>query len=99
MIEGIQGYSNQYPIQTQAAYGAAQKQQVTQEFMAIFYKELLKQAFKPPNLSGTNNPKSIGNTFSTDMFVEQVALELAQSKSFSANELFPGAIERKPVTE
>jgi len=109
MIEGIQGYQNipraEVPRDEvgipgyQSGYSIEQRQKVQQEFMAIFYKELLKQAFKPPNLTGTNNPNSIGNTFSTDMFVEQMAKELAQSKSFSANELFPGAIERKLVTE
>lgn len=99
MIEGIQSYSSQYQAYVPYVAGLEQRQKVTQEFMAIFYKELLKQAFKPPNLTGTDNPNSIGNTFSTDMFVEQMALELARSKSFSANELFPGAIERKLVTE
>ena len=98
MIEGIQNtiiseYQNIRGPEYQPAYSVSQREKVSQEFMAIFYKELIKQAFKPPNLTGTDNPNSIGNTFSTDMFVEQMALELARSKSFSASELFPGVTE------
>ena len=93
MIEGIQGYQNIGIPEYQRGYPVGQRQKVVQEFMAIFYKELLKQSFKPPNLTGSDNPNSIGNTFSTDMFVEQMALELARSKSFSASELFPGVTE------
>lgn len=107
MVEGIQAYQNlrmsEYQntglVDYQMPISVSQKEKVTQEFMAIFYKELLKQAFKPPNLSGSKNQDSIGNTFGTDMFVEQMALELAQSKQFSASQLFPGAIERKQIAE
>ena len=53
---------------------------VKEEFMALFYKEILKQAFKPPT-SGFN-------TFTSDLLVEKLALELARSKSFSAEQLF-----------
>jgi hypothetical protein len=65
--------------------GGVQRKKVEQEFLAIFYKELLKDAFKPPKLNSGENSIS----FASDMMVEQFAKELAQSSSFSGIDLFP----------
>lgn len=73
-------------------------QKVKDEFMAIFYKELLKQAFKAPQIGitdGEENNQSFASLFTSDLLVEKLALELARNKSFSIDGLFPGVIEEK----
>jgi hypothetical protein len=71
--------------------GEAQRQRVEQEFLAIFYKEILKDAFKAPNLSS--------GSLGSDMLVEQFAEELAQSRSFSGIDLFPKAYNNDVVRD
>ena len=63
---------------------------VKEEFMALFYKEILKQAFKPPTsgFGEEGEENSMLGAFSSDMLVEKLALELARSKSFRAEQLF-----------
>ena len=63
---------------------------VKEEFMALFYKEILKQAFKPPTagLGEEGEENGMLGAFSSDLLVEKLALELARSKSFSAEQLF-----------
>jgi|GEM_PF-1149925 len=65
------------------------RQKVKEEFLAVFYKELLKQAFKPPKLGMGEDESSFMSTFGSDIMVEKMALELAQSGAFSARDLFP----------
>ena len=74
-----------------ATYAMMENQKVKDEFLALFYKELLKQAFKPPQpgLGQETNRSSLLGTFSSDLMLEKLALELAQSKSFRAEQLFP----------
>jgi hypothetical protein len=87
MIEGIQGYQGMRPL-----VGAAGQQKVKEEFLAIFYKQLLKQAFKPPKLGFENEDHSLTGTFGSDLLVERLALELARSGAFSTDALFPSGL-------
>ena len=92
MLEGIQGYQGMFGAQStpsmQALAGAG-SQKVKEEFLAIFYKALLKQAFKPPKLGMGDEENSLSTTFGSDLLVERLALELARSGAFSADNLFP----------
>lgn len=93
MLEGIQGYQGMLGAQStpsmRALVGAAGSQKVKEEFLAIFYKELLKQAFKPPKLGIGDEENSLSTTFGSDLLVERIALELARSGAFSTDDLFP----------
>ena len=53
------------------------------EFLTIFYKELLKQAFKAPDLSlkGEEKEDNVISNFNSDIMVEQLARELAKNAS------------------
>lgn len=66
---------------------------VKEQFMAIFYKELLKKAIKMPTFSSASQKDSMSATFASDILINKMALELAQSKSFSADNYFPAASE------
>ncbi|MBU0671420.1 MAG: hypothetical protein KJ732_00160 [Candidatus Margulisbacteria bacterium] len=85
MIDSIQAYQSGPKDMLQRAIPAisyAQQQQIKTEFLAIFYKELLKQAFKPPKLGLSEDDISFSSTFGADMLVDQFALQLAQSNAF-----------------
>ncbi len=64
-------------------------QKVKDEFLAIFYKELLKQSFKAPKFGFSEEDNSISAMFVSDLMIEQLALQLARSRSFSADALIP----------
>ena len=92
-IQGIQGFQGmQGVIGMQTLLGAAGRQKVKEEFLAIFYKELLKQAFKPPKLGFESENNNLTGTFASDMLVERLSLELARSGAFSPENLFPTGI-------
>jgi Rod binding domain-containing protein len=86
LIQAMQG--------VQATQGGQGREKVEQEFVAIFYKELLKQAFKTPSFGLDESSNSMYSTFGSDMMVEKLALELAKSNAFSAQNIFPADIER-----
>ena len=88
-IQGMPGMQALLEYQRSMVLGEAGRQKVKEEFLAIFYKELLKQAFKAPSLSFENENNSLVGSFGSDLFVEKLALELAQSGAFSADNLFP----------
>lgn len=89
MIEGLSSYigiRNNYQILNQfGASGALTKEtssenKVREEFLTIFYKELLKQAFSASSL-GLNteeNENNMVSSFSSDIMVEHLARQLAQ---------------------
>ncbi|MFA6431470.1 MAG: hypothetical protein WCV91_03705 [Candidatus Margulisiibacteriota bacterium] len=61
---------------------ATREEKVKQDFMALFYKEILKQIVKTPNLSmdededsGISNPVA---TYYNDLMVEQIAKDWVQ---------------------
>jgi hypothetical protein len=86
MLQGIQGLQG---VSGSRVLGAAGRQKVKEEFLAIFYKELLKQAFQPPKLGLEGEDNSLTGSFGSDLLVERLALELARSGAFSAENLFP----------
>ncbi|MDD5593674.1 MAG: hypothetical protein PHG97_02890 [Candidatus Margulisbacteria bacterium] len=64
-----------------AANGASAK--VSEEFLTIFYKEMLKQAVKSPALSYDPEKKdenSFFSAFNTDIMIEQFAKQLAKDQ-------------------
>lgn len=77
---GIQGLQSIYGAQgLQGLKGLGNKEKTEEEFLVIFYKELLKQVFKPFE----NEEGEYTKTFSSDLLVEQLALEFAKNRSFS----------------
>ena len=61
--------------------GSTQDQSTKTQFMAIFYKELLKQAFKAPNFSYAQDEQpSFGKSYVSDLFLDKMALQLAQKQ-------------------
>jgi hypothetical protein len=91
MIEEVQ--ARQYRQSMQGMERGVSRQQVKQEFMAIFYKELLKQSFKPPKF-GLEDNKSFMGTFGSDILLDKMAMQLAADKAFSADKILPKDIER-----
>ncbi len=54
-----------------------------QEFLTIFYKEMLKQAIKPPSLAYEPEDQEKNNLFSdlnTDIMVEEFAKQLVKNQ-------------------
>lgn len=106
MIQGIQGnQGNQEVMKAQLIQRAgqattyAERQKIKEEFIAIFYKALLKKTFKPPSFGLTDSGNSMTGMFGADILADKLALELAQSKSFSIDNLFPAVTERDISTE
>jgi hypothetical protein len=97
-LEDTQGLQDLQALMAYRGLGAAseaERSRVKEEFLAVFYKELLKQAFKPPRLGVSDEENnSMTTTFGSDLLVERLALELAQSGAFSAENLFPSEIGR-----
>lgn len=93
MVDGISPIINTDLIKrAQQATSDSERQKIKEEFLAIFYKEILKQTFQEPNLSPAeekDNANSFGSAFSNDMLLNQMALELARTKSFSAATVLP----------
>ena len=73
-------YSSMLPA-AQAAAAAGAKE----EFLTIFYKELLKQAFKAPDLTLGGEEQSAESAFylafNSDMMVEQLAAKMARKSA------------------
>jgi len=71
------------PAQYQSVTRTAAAAKVQEEFMVIFYREMLKQAFKAPDLSVTDGEEKNGAGFSaaysSEMMVEQLAREMIKS--------------------
>lgn len=94
--QGLYGFQNILSAemfqQVGRVSGYEQRQKVNEEFLAIFYRELLKQAFKPPKLGLGSENNSLTGAFSSDLLVERLALELARNRAFSADTLFPSGL-------
>lgn len=57
-------------------------QQVKEEFLALFYKELLKQAFKPSSLGFSDENNSISQVFGPEVLIDKMAREMVKNQSF-----------------
>ena len=98
-VNGISGYQGTQELFLRAsqATSSVERQKIKEEFLSIFYKEILKQSFKTPNFGGSENSNSVMGMFGSDILVEKLALELAQSKSFSIDSLFPNAVTGRDI--
>ena len=66
---------------------ATHSEKAQQEFMTLFYKEMLKQAFKPEDLNGDEEPQenSFISDFKSDIMVEQLANEMVKNGALRPN--------------
>ena len=67
----------------QAAGAGALNTKTGEEFLTIFYKEMLKQAIKPPALAydpDNQDEQSLFSALNTDIMVEQFAKELVKKQ-------------------
>jgi len=92
-ISGLQGIQSTGDLRILSAQS---KPKAEEEFLALFYKELLKQVFTPPKFGLENEDNSsFSNTFTSDLLVEKMALELARKQAFSAGQLFPDIVQER----
>ena len=83
----LKGYQGAERVQSR------QEQVAKKEFLAIFYKELLRQSFQPAKsawggLAGENNNSAL-TAFGNDIMLEKMAQHLASSnQAFSPDQLF-----------
>lgn len=88
MIDSIQALQKLQGNYQAVSSNPAVAQQVKEEFLAIFYRELLKQSFQPPTLSsGGDNSSGLAGSIVSDMYIDKMAQELAQSGSLSLDNL------------
>ncbi|MCX5726790.1 MAG: hypothetical protein NT030_06440 [Candidatus Saganbacteria bacterium] len=72
------------------------KQNASKEFAAIFYSEILRQVFGgEKEVIGGENSFFGRNPVSVDLFIDQLAMKLAESGKLSGEDIFrvPGGIE------
>ncbi len=70
-----------YSAMLPAAARADRSEAAKKEFLTMFYKELLKQTIKTPNLSLTDpdqEDNSLISSYGSDLLVEKLAGELAE---------------------
>jgi Rod binding domain-containing protein len=69
---------------SQAAAASGVNSRAGEEFLTVFYKEMLKEAIKAPSFSYDPDNKSETETFfstyNTDLLVEQFAKQLAKNQ-------------------
>jgi len=76
MLDAVNNASN---LQARQNLQEINPAQAKEEFLALFYKELLKQSFKGPTLNLTDEDKpSLSKMFSSEIMVEKIANELAK---------------------
>lgn len=89
MLEGInvnntEAFLALQKYQSAAANDIQVRQKVQEGFLAIFYKELLKQAFKPSRLGlTTENENSLTAIYGSDIMLDKLSEELVQNKALS----------------
>lgn len=96
MLNGVSALANIQNIAASQGYAETNAtsniagQKAKQEFLAIFYKELFKDAFKGPKIGLEEKENvSFSSVYSSDMMAEWLAVKLASTKPFSADSLFP----------
>lgn len=78
-IDPLSGRNGSYANLVMAAGASSRSTAVQKEFLTIFYKELLKQAFKAPDLSiGDKDENNFVSSFGSDAMIEQLAQEMAR---------------------
>ncbi len=107
LIQAISGYSGTDNVsdslsmrivgsyQASGAAATDDRQKAQEQFLAIFYKEILKQTFKAPNFSlNKDEDQSLSRVFSSDLMVEQMAIELAKNGAFSVQNIMPANLQK-----
>ena len=94
-IDSLSGSYSSYANLMKAAGSNSRSPEVQKEFLTIFYKELLKQTFKAPDLSfDTDQEKEEKNPFlssvGSDAMIDQLAQEMA-SRAALGTGVLPGA--------
>ncbi|MBN3033608.1 MAG: hypothetical protein JW873_05880 [Candidatus Saganbacteria bacterium] len=85
----------------EAAQAQGRGEEVSREFLTIFYKEMLKQSLQAPALSfdpDKNEEGSFFTAFNSDIMVEQFARQLAQNQLSAARSQLGLPVER-PAAE
>ncbi|MDD5382857.1 MAG: hypothetical protein PHH60_04295 [Candidatus Margulisbacteria bacterium] len=102
MAQEISGISSDLPPamiyalqNAQRAATAEEREKVKQEFMTIFYKEMLKQSFKPSEFGLSEENNSFSSAIGSDVLMEKFAAQLAETKAFSIDNVFPAETERE----
>ncbi|MDI6731486.1 MAG: hypothetical protein QME05_02755 [Candidatus Margulisbacteria bacterium] len=91
MFEGINANNTDALLALQKYKSAAAsdiqvRQKVQEEFLAIFYKELLKHAFKPSKMGLTDEDNnSLTATYGSDIMLNQLSEELVKNKALSGD--------------
>ncbi|MFA4843787.1 MAG: hypothetical protein WC632_02405 [Candidatus Margulisiibacteriota bacterium] len=88
LVHSASSYAQLLPAARTAAGARAQN-----EFMAIFYKEMLKQVFKTPNLSplSEEDQTNFASNLNQDMLIDQLAEQMA--KTAIASQAWPASRE------
>ena len=81
-VDPVSGIGNYYSTVVPAAQ-TAQVSAAKEEFMAIFYRELLKQTFKAPDLTFKSDDESdqgtnISSAFASEALIDQLADQMAK---------------------
>ncbi len=82
-ISQLSGLATFNRLNQAAAGTAALNTKAGEEFLTIFYKEMLKQAIKPPAMTYDPDGQAENSLFSalnTDIMVEQFAKELVKNQ-------------------
>ena len=80
----------------QQATTDTEREAIKSEFLSIFYREILKQAMPKMSFGEADDEdktNSFGKTMASEMFINKMALELAQKGAFSADKMFSNDIE------
>lgn len=94
MIEAVNPLINPSNIWSALpALSAGAPQKVSEEFLTIFYKEILKQMVKTPDLSlGSEDSNTTFSSFNSDLMVEQLAKQLAKDQAKNLSWLAKGKV-------
>jgi Rod binding domain-containing protein len=89
-IDSLGGSYSSYANLITAARANPRSTEVQKEFLTIFYKELLKQTFKAPDLSIHDDKEEENNllsSFSSDAMIDQLAQEMASRAALGTGSL------------
>lgn len=86
MIEPINNIEPNQPMLAAAAAQSTQRSLKTQEeFLVVFYKELLKQNMKNPSLSLSEEDENPFGALTSDVMIDKLATEIARKQLLQQN--------------
>ena len=81
MINPINNVEQNQPLVAAVAAQSAQRSEKTQEeFLVIFYKEILKQSMKNPSLSVSEEDENPFGSLTSDVMIDKLATEIARKQ-------------------